>query len=286
MKWIIFIFFIFCFQWTFYTEMIFDPSLPDVESQLVPGLDYNDLQRWKWYVDRGLHYSAPRLFTNKFSIYYNTSAPPSNVQSAITAAVNIYSSYYNISNYINVGVSWTDLTIINPNLLGQGKPAQMCLHPNSSSFKHVLILSALYIQLTGQNNCPGAPNGIHITLSINSNPPAPWYTGVDGNPPSNQIDLMTVVMHELTHGMGFVTGVNDASCTYPSSPDGYIYDWFALKSLSGWPASFAQVVSNPCTSNAAPLSGGSLNFQGTVGGSSNSIFPIYLPSSFNPGSSI
>lgn len=266
--------------------MMYDANFPEVDSKLVPGLDYVELQRWKWYADRGLYHIVPRLFTNKFVIYYNTSLPPTSVQNAISTAVNIYSSYYNISSFINVGVSWIDLSVVNPNLLGQGKPAQMCLHPNSSTFKYVLIPSSLYVQLTGQSNCPGAPNAIHIMLSINNNPAAPWYTGVDGKPPNNQIDLMTVVMHELTHGMGFVSGVNDASCAYPSSPDGYIYDWFALKSLTGWPASFLQVVSNPCTSNAAPLSGGLLTFQGTVGGSSNSNFPIYLPPVFALGSSI
>src|SRR5690606_8119643 len=30
-----------------------------------------------------------------------------------------------------------------------------------------------------------------------------WYFGLDGNPPSGQYDFVTVVLHELGHGLGF-----------------------------------------------------------------------------------
>lgn len=35
-----------------------------------------------------------------------------------------------------------------------------------------------------------------------------WYYGVDGNKPANTIDLRTVVLHELAHGLGFATFVD------------------------------------------------------------------------------
>lgn len=266
-------------------DMIFDPSFPDVPSKLMSGVDYVGLQRWKWHADHNLHFATSRLFTNKFNTYYNTTTP-SNVQNAINTAVNLYSSYYNFNVFVNVEVTWTDLTSISPTLLGQGKPSIMCQHPNVTSFNRVLIPATLYIQMTNASNCPGASNNIHITLNINSNPPAPWYLGVDGNPPSNQIDIMTVVMHELTHGMGFVSGSADALCNYPSSPNKYIYDVYALNALVGWPATTNGAVSSPCTSSPSVLSGGTLYFQGTVGGASNNRFPIYLPSTYSSGSSI
>lgn len=38
-----------------------------------------------------------------------------------------------------------------------------------------------------------------------------WYYGIDGNKPSNSIDLLSVVMHEIGHGLGFQTFVNTAT---------------------------------------------------------------------------
>ncbi len=38
-----------------------------------------------------------------------------------------------------------------------------------------------------------------------------WYYGLDANPPSGQIDFVSVVLHELGHGLGFLTFVDLAS---------------------------------------------------------------------------
>lgn len=40
-----------------------------------------------------------------------------------------------------------------------------------------------------------------ITMTINTN--MDWYTGLDGSVPSDRFDLVSVVMHELGHGLGF-----------------------------------------------------------------------------------
>ena len=36
-----------------------------------------------------------------------------------------------------------------------------------------------------------------------------WYYGFDGKPKGNDIDLISVVLHELGHGLGFSSGVDD-----------------------------------------------------------------------------
>ena len=38
--------------------------------------------------------------------------------------------------------------------------------------------------------------------------PAGWYNGLDSAPPNNDSDLVTVVLHELGHGVGFLTFVD------------------------------------------------------------------------------
>jgi hypothetical protein len=41
--------------------------------------------------------------------------------------------------------------------------------------------------------------------------PGGWYYGLDGNPPSNRTDFVTVLLHELGHGLGFLTLVDLAT---------------------------------------------------------------------------
>src|SRR5262249_5196871 len=41
--------------------------------------------------------------------------------------------------------------------------------------------------------------------------PNPWYYGLDGNPPGSQIDFLSVVLHEIGHGLGFLTFVDDTN---------------------------------------------------------------------------
>ncbi|MGH8587098.1 MAG: hypothetical protein ACREWE_13280 [Gammaproteobacteria bacterium] len=41
--------------------------------------------------------------------------------------------------------------------------------------------------------------------------PDVWYYGLDGRPPGTKIDFVTVVLHEITHGLGFVSLVDLAT---------------------------------------------------------------------------
>ena len=38
-----------------------------------------------------------------------------------------------------------------------------------------------------------------------------WYYGLDGNPPGGDIDFLTVILHELGHGLGFSSFVNEVT---------------------------------------------------------------------------
>jgi hypothetical protein len=38
--------------------------------------------------------------------------------------------------------------------------------------------------------------------------PQVWYYGLDGNPPGSQIDFVSVLVHELCHGLGFLTFID------------------------------------------------------------------------------
>lgn len=67
--------------------------------------------------------------------------------------------------------------------------------------------------LAGVDLWPSAPD-IDATFNSNLNGDTDclqgvqWYYGYDGNPPGNDIDFVTVVIHEICHGLGFRSYVN------------------------------------------------------------------------------
>jgi MYXO-CTERM domain-containing protein len=42
-----------------------------------------------------------------------------------------------------------------------------------------------------------------------------WYYGLDGKPPGDEVDLLSVVLHELCHGLGFASAVDDDTGELP-----------------------------------------------------------------------
>ncbi len=76
---------------------------------------------------------------------------------------------------------------------------------NISDFPNAPILgkeypAALANALSGK--VLGPENSSEITVSFNSN--IDWYFGLDGNTPTDAFDFVTVVLHELGHGLGFL----------------------------------------------------------------------------------
>lgn len=70
---------------------------------------------------------------------------------------------------------------------------------------------ALANALTGADMDPGADDisaTFNSTIGTTCAFPLTWYYGLDGQTPPGTIDFVTVVMHELGHGLGFLTFVN------------------------------------------------------------------------------
>lgn len=258
------------------SRIFIEPGIHPLKSRLNPNVDYSALSAWR-----------EQRSINHFVVSYTASAPPANVKLTIEDAAFLLGTYFSVTYDVNIVVAWSDLSAT-PNLLGEGGPTILCAHPDTVNKPYVRIPGALYTQLTGSANCPGASSNAHISIVLNSVPSTPWYFGIDGATPANRIDLVTVVMHEIAHGLGMLTGVVDAVGTYPFAPHGLIYDWyiFYANNVTGWPTAFTSPVSNPCVTNPLVLSNGELEFTGTVGNSSVHSFVVYAPVVFAPGSSI
>jgi hypothetical protein len=73
------------------------------------------------------------------------------------------------------------------------------------------------------------PTGPDINATFNSNLGNAgcltgifWYYGLDHNPPANTIDFVSVVLHEMGHGVGFQTFINAAGTRFLGFDDDYM----------------------------------------------------------------
>ncbi len=131
-----------------------------------------------------------------------------------------------------------------------------------------------------------------IAMEFNPNPttligPTPWYFGTDGNTPVNHIDFASNALHEITHGLGMISGMNgDGSLdfTVPGSFDtGYIYDAFVQDATTTqFPIGQLPLV------RANTLVNGDLRFAGVSATAANGGVPpqLFVPNPFRDGSSV
>jgi hypothetical protein len=133
-------------------------------------------------------------------------------------------------------------------------------------------------------------NGAAYEMSISCNSSrSDWYLGTDGNPPPAERDLVTAVMHEIAHGLGWMSTAVESSGTAS----------FGLG--VGWPPSRyddllatgggVQIVGNYANGTAAllaVLTSDDVEFSGAQATSANAgLHPeIYAPGTWVPGSSI
>ncbi len=150
---------------------------------------------------------------------------PAAVRTVIDAAVQQWDSVLNLSPGapVEVSVLWTDL---GSRLLGQagteGEYRDSGQFPTDRWYPAALANQLANLDVNG----PGTPE---ILVELNSGLGDDWYIGIDGRPGDGQIDLYSVVLHEIAHGMGFMgsasaTRAGAASVDYapPSIYDDFI----------------------------------------------------------------
>jgi hypothetical protein len=126
-----------------------------------------------------------------------------------------------------------------------------------------------------------------LQLTINST--IDWYLGIDGNTPSNRYDLVTVVLHEICHGLGFFDSADTDGTLgwYGISSIPMIYDTF-IENISEKRITDTTEFPNYSAALQSQIIGGQLYFNGpllrqfTNGGRAK----LWAPSTFDPGSSI
>ena len=202
---------------------------------------------------------------------------PENAKSAFLYAISMYENLITSTVPIVVQVKWESM---GGNALSQCAPSSFYKNFNGARLSDVYYPVALVEKLAQREMNGSEPD---IVCSFNSN--IDWYYGTNGDAPSNQYDLVTVAMHELIHGLGFVgffdidNGVGDLknSNGLPSIYDVYIYNNLnkQLANSSNFNA--------PSAALKNVLQSDNLVIKGTDGKDKQK---IYAPNKWNSGSSI
>ena len=134
---------------------------------------------------------------SNFIINFNT--VPATAKVAVQAAVDTWSENFASAVPVNVNVTWSRAS-------SYGILAAASAKNNYANFpgapdKTLYYASALANALAGKDLDPASPE---IEISITSD--APWYFGIDGKCPPRSYDLRSVILHEMAHGLGFISG--------------------------------------------------------------------------------
>jgi hypothetical protein len=126
-----------------------------------------------------------------------------------------------------------------------------------------------------------------IELNVNSS--ISWYYGIDGKTPTLRYDLVTVVLHEMIHGLGFFDSfyVESTTGSYGASSFPFIYDIF-VENFSGQKLTDTLLFPNPSASLKSQITSGALYFKGPLVNSylTGGRARLYSPATYDAGSSI
>ena len=120
---------------------------------------------------------------------------------------------------IEVRTQWIDLPCsAGSAVLGSAGPISINRDfpnaPESSTWYAIALANSL----EGADGVPPNPDiNMNININIDGDPGclggATWYLGLDDNNPGGTVDIVPLVLHELGHGLGFLTLVNSANGT-------------------------------------------------------------------------
>lgn len=207
-------------------------------------------------------------------------------RNAFEYAMTIWESHIDSDVPIKIEANWTALE---GNTLGSAGPT--LIYPINNVWYPIAQASAI----EGEDLLLGNQYGVEYDIRVNMNSSyGSWYYGTDANTPGGFIDFVTVVIHEIGHGLGFTgsmsgdpdTEIAEWGLGDPIRP--FIYDTFIEDGFSQSVIN-ENVYPNPSNTlyNAVTGNSGGLFF---IGDQANEAYenlpvPMYAPQTWNGGSS-
>lgn len=200
-------------------------------------------------------------------------------QTAVQAAIDVWSDNWSSSVPVNVVANFVPEGT--RGILASASPVSFFHSFSGAPDSTLWYSSAMANALAGKDLDPANPE---IAININSTMANIFYLGTDGNCPTNLYDLESIILHEVAHGLGFLS--NDA------------YDPFSQYGSIDQPTPFDAYTQTPDGGRLMDVASPSLalgaDLQNTLVWSgkngiaaNNGIKPLlYTPSPYESGSSV
>lgn len=219
---------------------------------------------------------------------------PEDAKSAFEYGVSIWASLIDSSVSIRINACWTEL---GEGILGSSGPTTFHRGFLGAPGAERWYQAALANALSGSdlNEADGYDHDgdgadADAEMSIAYNRSFPWYFGTGGEPAGHEIDFVSVVLHEVCHGLGFAGSMVKSGTlgywgwgqsSYPAA-----YDQFTEEGGGGSGRSLLSYGSGTSVLGSA-LTSGNVFFDGANAREENGGVPprLYAPPSWQPGSS-
>ncbi|MCC5913305.1 MAG: choice-of-anchor D domain-containing protein [Balneolaceae bacterium] len=213
---------------------------------------------------------------------------PQQARQAFEYALSIWESHLDSSVPIRIRANWVEQE---GNTLGSAGPTQIFQLQGAEPNTWYTIAQAA--AMTGQDLVQEFDLSHDININMNCNF-ANWYYGLDANTPSGQIDFVTVVLHEVGHGIGFIGSMSanddnqNGGYGFGENNDPIIYDRFT-EDGDGVALLNTGTYQNPSQNLYQALTGqrGGVFFTGNeaIGVNAAQPVPLFAPSEWSSGSS-
>lgn len=203
---------------------------------------------------------------------------PNEAKVAFQYAVDIWEALLTSSVPIKVQANWSAL---NTGVLGSAIYWSAYANFDDAQKQNVFYPVALAEKIAGEEL--NGPGDFEIFANFSSN--INWYFGTAGQPAANQYDFVTVVLHEIGHGLGFsgsfeVDGTQGTVGAFdneiPIIYDAFIENGSGIKLLQGFNAPSPELRLQLISSN----------LRSSISKTPATTAQLYAPSTFDPGSSI
>lgn len=228
--------------------------------------------------------AAGRIKTATIEVEYVNFPPDNLAKNSFEYAVNIWEAELISTVPIRIRAEWRSLA---SGVLGQAIWGSAYANFRGEQHMNTFYPVALAEKITGRE-INGASEA-DIVASLSSQ--ASWYFGTDGNTPSGKMDMVTIVLHEIAHGLGFsdTYDVEEAQGSVGLPNDGdsvpLIFDVFVENKKD---QNLLHHFQSPSAALASQLQSSEVFFDGplTLQASKGTRPELFAPSSFDNGSSI
>jgi hypothetical protein len=206
-------------------------------------------------------------------------------QAAFQYAVNIWQSLLTSPVTIRVQATWTPLAA---GVLGSAGTTALYTRIDGSTRSDVRYPVALAEKIAGRELNNNAAD-INAQFSSTFN----WYLGTDAKPGAGQYDLVSVVLHELGHGLGFQAGTSYSTTSLQGSYSEPPINFATfIENEAGQLITDTRLFPNPSTTLGTQFVSNALYFDSPLARAANNTTStdkrpkLYAPTAFSSGSSI